>query len=554
MRKFICKKIILYTLGVFFVFSSLFLTFPKESMAQIATTDVGNTAQNTITAGASGASAASTYSLQIKEYFLDGIVTNILKQVVHQITGSIVNWINSGFEGSPAFLQNPGSFFLDVADQITGDFLAKGNGGPLSELCSPFSIDIRLALAFKYRPRVQQRYTCTIGKIIENSKNAIAGASINGFTAGDFRQGGWPAFVSLTTEPQNNPFGAYLVAESELSLRVANAQIGKKEEISAGRGFLSWRDPKCTAENKKKKAANEAKVSSKIDQNPSAGAEWSDHTEGGYNGAITDYQMNIADCPIQTPGSVIAGTLDKQLGVPADKLNLADEINEIVDALFAQLVTQVLQAGLGGVSGKGAGDSSSYISQIQAEANAVGPEQTKQVQEMKKTLLQNMDTYIKNTTEYKTNKDASLNTITATKNSYEKVKSCYTTKISSNSGLSTSQIQFAQGKIAVIDGKITAEIAPIAAPLLLGAQQADFKQREITSLKTSITTATTINDLNTPGQKLSILIQNQSIITAIDVLASKNEYETLLGKTQPMNADANNLQRECDLFPIVYGG
>ena len=97
-----------------------------------------------------------------------------------------------------------------MADQITGDFLAKA-GGPLTALCSPFSIDIRIALAFKYHPNVLKKYECTLGKIITNSKNAVKGASINGFTAGDFSQGGWPAFVSLTTEPQNNYIGAYLI-------------------------------------------------------------------------------------------------------------------------------------------------------------------------------------------------------------------------------------------------------------------------------------------------------------------------------------------------------
>ncbi len=546
MERFIYKKIIFGILVILFTFPSIFLVYPKKTHA-FRVTDIGNTIQNTFT-------AASTYSLQLKEYVLDGLVTTLLKQIVHQITGSIVNWINSGFEGSPAFIQNPGSFFLDVADQITGDFLAK-NGGPLVNLCSPFSIDIRLALAFKYRPRIQQRYTCTIGKIIENSKNAIAGASINGFTAGDFRQGGWPAFVSLTTEPQNNPFGAYLVAESELSIRVANAQIGKKEEISAGRGFLSWRDPKCTAENKKKKAANEAKVSNKIDQNPSAGAEWSDHTEGGYNGAITDHQMNIEDCPIQTPGSVIAGTLDKQLGVPADALNLADEINEIVDALFAQLVTQVLQAGLGGVSGNGAGDSSSYISQIQAEANTknaggtIGESQNTQVQSMKNTLLQNMDSYISNANEYKTHKEASLNTLIATKIKYEAVKTCYAVKIASNPSFSTATKQQAENKISQIENKIAVEIGPLASTLLISSQGANARLKEVADLKTSITTASTINDLNIPSQKLALLVQNRSLTTPTEITASQEEYSSIVNKMQPLNAEAGILMQECQIFP-----
>ncbi|MEK7184836.1 MAG: hypothetical protein AAB683_01725 [Patescibacteria group bacterium] len=539
MKNLIYKKITLITLSIFFVFG--FTVNVNRVYAVFGVGDIvfdeTNTIQNALTAANTSISSFSDYSIELKEYVLDGLVVSLLKQVVRQITASVVNWINSGFEGSPAFIQNPGSFFLDVADQITGDFLAK-SGGPLSNLCSPFSIDIRLALSFKYHPRIQQRYTCTLGKIIENSKNAVEGASINGFTAGDFKQGGWPAFVSLTTEPQNNPYGAYLTAESELSLRVAGAQIQKKDELNQGRGFLSWQ--KCTTLNTESTAER----------------SYQGTGEGSYDGPERSFEGTGEGfspekrCEIQTPGSVIAGTLDKQLGVPADALNLADEINEVVDALFAQLVTQLLQSGLTALSGSGSGDKSSYLSQIQNEANVANNTQTQQVQDAKKTLLQNMDTYIKNSTDDKTNKDASLNTIIATKNNYESVKSCYANKISSNNPtLTASQTQSAQSKIVNIDNKITSDIAPQASQLLISAKQADVKLLEITRLKTSITIANTLNELNEPSQKLSLMIQNRTITTGIEVVKSKEEYDAVVVKTSPMNAEAQKMLDECQKFP-----
>jgi len=61
------------------------------------------------------------------------------------MTDSVVDWINHGFNGSPAFIQNPGGFFIDAADQITGAFIA--NSGPLASLCNGFGLDIRLSLA-----------------------------------------------------------------------------------------------------------------------------------------------------------------------------------------------------------------------------------------------------------------------------------------------------------------------------------------------------------------------------------------------------------------------
>ncbi|MEK7213555.1 MAG: hypothetical protein AAB637_00355, partial [Patescibacteria group bacterium] len=198
MKNKIFKKTIV-TIIIFTLVFPFLSFYPKKVRAQLATVDAGNIVQNTITATNSTASSLKDYSMWIKEYVLDGLASGLAKMIIRTLTSSVVNWINSGFQGSPSFVQNPGAFFLDMADQITGDFLSQA-GGPLVSLCSPFSIDIRIALAFKYHPNIQKRYTCTLGTIIKNSKNAVANASINGFTAGDFKQGGWPAFVSLTTE------------------------------------------------------------------------------------------------------------------------------------------------------------------------------------------------------------------------------------------------------------------------------------------------------------------------------------------------------------------
>jgi hypothetical protein len=129
------KKIISGMLIISLLLPSFLI--PKKVEAQLATTDAGNTIQNTITAANSVVTSASTYSLQLKEFVLDGLLNVLVKQVIRQMTQSVVNWINSGFEGSPSFLQNPGAFFLDVADQVTGAFLAK-YGGPLTALCSSF--------------------------------------------------------------------------------------------------------------------------------------------------------------------------------------------------------------------------------------------------------------------------------------------------------------------------------------------------------------------------------------------------------------------------------
>jgi hypothetical protein len=99
--------------------------------------------------------------------------------------------------------------------------------------------------------------------------------------------------------PANNPYGAFLEAQSELSASVSNAQGEETKLLEFGRGFLSFKDA---------------------------------------NG-------NIA-----TPGVVIEEQLNSVLQIPQGRLEVADELNELLGALFTQLVGTVF-GGAGGLRG-----------------------------------------------------------------------------------------------------------------------------------------------------------------------------------------------------------
>ena len=53
------------------------------------------------------------------------------------MTASIVNWINSGFHGDPTFISDPGAFFLDVANEITGKFMRDTALAPFCDVQTP---------------------------------------------------------------------------------------------------------------------------------------------------------------------------------------------------------------------------------------------------------------------------------------------------------------------------------------------------------------------------------------------------------------------------------
>jgi len=544
------------------IFTLVFSVLPKKSNAQVSTFDGANIVQSTITAANTTGSAFSQYSIQFKEFVLDGLGTMFVKQIIRQITNSVVNWINSGFEGSPSFLQNPGGFFLDVADQLTGEFLAgavicdeekmpdgsvvKTNcrgGGPLTALCSPFSLDIKIALAFKYRPRAQTRYSCTLGKIIENSRNAVENSSINGFTAGDFKQGGWPAFVSLSTEPQNNVYGAYLSAESELSWKVASAQAQQKDELGAGKGFLSMRDPKCM----KQVAADKQRVADQkltVKNDPLLGVNVAT-VEGG-NGE-PDQLVPIKtklDCDIVTPGSVIVSSLESNINGPLHELQIADEINEVVNALFAQLVTQVLQKGLSGVSSVNS-SGSSYLDQTVADLNA---ESNPQMIKIRDELVKNVDVYKKNTEEYRNNRETALNVMIDTRRSYDSALACFEQKLQDSSTRYASDKQTIERNIAEINATIINQVSSKATNLLLLLQEAENRLKTLQDIQDRANTARTLNDLNIPSQRYSELLQSRGLTTAQDIQKSKEDLDTTNTEAAPLKQDALRKLQTCQIL------
>lgn len=224
-----------------------------------------------------------------KESWVDGLAWAAGNILIDNITNSVVRWINNGFRGGPGFVTNPGQFLTGVADQVAGEFIA---GTELGFLCDPFELDIRAALNLDYSSDF--RIGCTLSDVIANTEDFTK------FTDGNFNQGGWDGWYSMTQNPNNNPYGAYAKSKSELSARIAGAQGIELLKLDWGNGFFSWEDE---------------------------------------------------DGDIQTPGSVVETQLENVLGTNLDRLEIADEFNEIVGALASQFVSQLV----GGLSSGGRG-------------------------------------------------------------------------------------------------------------------------------------------------------------------------------------------------------
>ncbi len=259
--------------------------------------DINNAIQTTI-------NTIKSSWIWLKENVLDGIAWVIAKQLISNMVASIVDWINSGFQGSPAFVQDLDGFLLQAADEAVGGYI-NSLGGLGSFVCAPFRLDVQLAVALQYDlDRENLRPQCTLTSVINN---------FDQFIDGDFSQGGWAGWFDLTSNPQHTPYGSIIAAQTDARAVIVNAEGEQLNLLDFGNGFLSGE--MCTG-------------------------------AAGPDGRQTD-------CFITKPGTMIANQLNKSLGAGQDQLVQADEFNEIITALIGQLAQTAISGarGLLGLSG-----------------------------------------------------------------------------------------------------------------------------------------------------------------------------------------------------------
>ena len=323
-RDNILKKIT--SISVTFLLICSFISVPvsqtlsvRHAEAAVATTamqamqlieDAGTYIQTALTAAQSAIQSGIMYSLQIKEYTLDAIAWALVNLLIKEMIKSTTKWVASGFQGSPAFITDLKGFLLDLADKVAGDFIYGSN---LQFLCSAFKLDIQIALELQYnKSRGDYQAKCRLSSVINNIEN---------FLAGDFMSGGWEGWYDMTLTPGNNRFGAYMEAQAGLSVALTNEKGQQLEILKWGSGFLSQKDA---------------------------------------NGKII------------TPGNVIETQLNNALDMPGRRLAVADEINELIGTLFAQLVSSMLSSGKGIAGLNDASNGPSYFDQIDTQASQQG--------------------------------------------------------------------------------------------------------------------------------------------------------------------------------------
>ncbi len=261
--------------------------------------------------------AIATNSEVFIKCVLDALVKVLKRALIAEITASIVRWINSGFEGSPDFVQNPEAFFTDMADRAAGDFI--GEIG-LGFVCRPFQLQIQIALNTAYFAQRRNQNACTLTRVMANIDNFYAGLS---------GVQNWDQWLAVSTHPENNPVTAFYNAQTTMGVRIGNSIQNWGFNLSVNGGFLGVQQ-----------CVKESTTLTNADGTP----------------VCMEYET-------LTPGQLAQNAVDKVTGTGFYQLEIADSIDEIVDALMAQLM-QIILTDVGGLFGTTEGGDNSYITRM----------------------------------------------------------------------------------------------------------------------------------------------------------------------------------------------
>lgn len=213
------------------------------------------------------------------------------QRALRGVVDNMVDFVNTGMDGDPAFVQNIPQFLQGRVDQRVQNFIDQLG----SRMDTPFLADIQNAL--------QQVHT-------QNMRGEIPGynasqVDIQAFLGGDFAQGGWGGFAQIINDPSaNTPLGAHLTAEQEMSRFTQGVTEEELTKLNWGDGFRS------------------------IEQCGPSGQ----------------------NCQITTPGNVVADQLNRALGTSFDSLVAANQMDQTVEDTFARLSQEAL-AGANGLLG-----------------------------------------------------------------------------------------------------------------------------------------------------------------------------------------------------------
>lgn len=319
-------RIAIATFSIFLVFSfgmpaGLLISPPPKAHATLPVIDASILPQSIISAIQTTLrviGGIADYALQtlfyIKEWVLQPLAYITSGDALKALTAGMLEFVVDGDvngTGRPIFITNLPKHLQGVGDVSAAAFTNQFR----ARIDSPYAGVIVSSLDARYASRT------TLDGFFSTRRNTLPGTQADqaAYLAGDWSKGGIVAWLSLTTQPENNPYALYQDSQRQLGLMVANAQETHEQIVSWGEGFMSWcaEDP---------------------DYDPNT------PTDGDADGVSANSPCTREDGTpgiIQTPGTTITKYLDKALTIEAEKTaQLGDASAQISDLIGS--ITEVV--------------------------------------------------------------------------------------------------------------------------------------------------------------------------------------------------------------------
>ncbi|MDP3769420.1 MAG: hypothetical protein U1A25_03170 [Candidatus Sungbacteria bacterium] len=244
-------------------------------------------------------------SLNTKEYILDPLIRVLVFSTLQSMTDEVMGWITGDEGRGVGFVKNLEQELANEVAARAEEFADHLNGVNLCSINLKQYLQLRLSVPQigNYR-RLNPQLSCKLTGIVDDIENFY----------NDFNNGGWDAFLNVALIPENNFYGASFIAEQNSLLAQASAASTLSEKARLGAGF------------KGVQLTKKSEVCETV-TDEEGGAELYCYTEQ----------------EVTTPGKLISESLNKSLNDTSfDSVLGADELSELIDAFFSDVINALL--------------------------------------------------------------------------------------------------------------------------------------------------------------------------------------------------------------------
>ena len=283
------------------------------------------------------------------EQCFNGIAYTLAKNQLTSMARYAITWVNTGFGGDPFFVTNTQDLLNSIESRVLNEAINKLDSALADRGPYPYSRAFSRSLVSNNRLKNKGMgalldLKSTMVNFITDPESYAnlselekANRAIDLFHK-DFHSGGWDAWMAFTQNEANNPIGYQMLAGDIIEQEKEEKTTETKEELQKNNGFLDQKICKQYDYNR------EDEVNEEI-MNMELAPDYTD-VSPAKTAESTPKPKVCIKWETVTPGSLIKDKISYYLNSPERQLEMADTINETLNAVFTILLSKLADQGL----------------------------------------------------------------------------------------------------------------------------------------------------------------------------------------------------------------